>query len=117
MQEITLEPLDLSTIAFRVARRTYSADDLFLAGHRLTRIPVGLSRFASSTSSATLIDLACAACTREIAAANYAWMTAPIPVIFAVVLVPLYLSACIGTAPGILEYRFDLRAHAANSRC
>ncbi len=119
MQEITLEPLDLSVIAFyfllvfiigfRVARRTHSADDLFLAGRRLTWIPIGLSLFASNISSTTLIGLAGAAYTWGIAVANYEWMAAPILVIFAVLLVPLYLEARIGTVPEFLEYRFDRR--------
>jgi SSS family solute:Na+ symporter len=119
MQDITLAPLDLAVIAayfvvvfiigFRVARRTHSADDLFLAGHRLTWIPIGLSLFASNISSTTLIGLAGAAYTWGIAVANYEWMAAPILVIFAIFLIPLYLNARIGTVPEFLEYRFDRR--------
>ena len=119
MQDIALAPLDLSVIAiyfvlvfiigFRVARRTHSDEDLFLAGRRLTWIPIGLSLFASNISSTTLIGLAGAAYTWGIAVANYEWMAAPILVIFAIFLVPLYLNARIGTVPEFLEYRFDRR--------
>ncbi|HYQ73108.1 MAG TPA: sodium/glucose cotransporter 2, partial [Gammaproteobacteria bacterium] len=101
MQNISLEPLDLSIIAvyflvvfiigFTVARRTHDDNDLFLAGRRLTWIPIGLSLFASNISSTTLIGLAGAAYTWGIAVANYEWMAAPILVIFAIYLVPLYL--------------------------
>jgi len=126
MQNISLEPLDLYVIAiyfllvfiigFYVARRTHSADDLFLAGRRLTWIPIGLSLFASNISSTTLIGLAGAAYTWGIAVANDEWMAVPILVIFAIFLVPLYLNARIGTVPEFLEYRFDRRVRLYFSR-
>ena len=63
MQNITLSTLDLAivavyfllvfAIAIRMARRTHSADDLFLAGRRLGWLPIGLSLFASNISSTT----------------------------------------------------------------
>gem|GEM_PF-2857821 len=37
------------------------------------------------------------------------WMAAPILVVFAIVLIPLYLGGCIGTVPEYLERRFDHR--------
>jgi SSS family solute:Na+ symporter len=65
-------------IGFRMARRTHSAEDLFLAGRRLGWLPIGLSLFASNISSTTMIGLAGAAYTWGIAVANYEWMAAPI---------------------------------------
>jgi solute:Na+ symporter, SSS family len=62
-----------------LARRTHSADDLFLAGRRLGWLPIGFSLFASNISSTTLIGLMGAAYTRGIAVANYEWMAAPLP--------------------------------------
>src|SRR5210317_753837 len=117
MQDITLTTIDLAIVAvyfllvfaigFRMARRTHSADDLFLAGRRLGWVPIGLSLFASNISSTTMIGLAGAAYTWGIAVANYEWMAAPILVVFALFLVPLYLNARIGTVPEFLEYRYD----------
>jgi len=94
---------------FQIARRTHDADDLFLAGRRLGWLPIGLSLFASNISSTTLIGLAGAAYSWGIAVANYEWMAAPILVIFAIVLIPLYLGGRIGTVPEYLERRFDHR--------
>lgn len=96
-------------IGFRLARSTHDSDDLFLAGRRLGWLPIGLSLFASNISSTTLIGLAGAAYTWGIAVANYEWMAAPILVVFAVVLIPLYLRGRIGTVPEYLERRFDYR--------
>jgi SSS family solute:Na+ symporter len=91
------------------ARRTRSGDDLFLAGRKLTWVPIGLSLFASNISSTTLIGLAGAAYAWGIAVANYEWMAAPILVLMALVFVPLYLRLRIGTVPEYLEHRFDAR--------
>jgi len=117
VQDITLGTVDLVIVAgyfvvvfaigFTMARRTRSAEDLFLAGRRLGWVPIGLSLFASNISSTTLIGLTGAAYTWGIAVANYEWMAAPILVVFALFLVPLYLDARIGTVPEFLEYRYD----------
>jgi len=96
-------------IGFYLAHRTHDADDLFLAGRRLGWLPIGLSLFASNISSTTLIGLTGAAYTWGIAVANYEWMAAPILVVFAIVLIPLYLRGRIGTVPEYLEHRFDRR--------
>jgi SSS family solute:Na+ symporter len=117
MQGISLSTIDYAiagiyfllvfVIGVRVARRTHTGDDLFLAGRRLGWLPIGLSLFASNISSTTLIGLAGAAYTWGIAVANYEWMAAPILVVFALIMVPLYLNARIGTVPEFLEYRYD----------
>lgn len=119
MQDITLTNTDLIIVAgyfvivfyigLRMAQRTHNAEDLFLAGRRLTWLPIGLSLFASNISSTTLIGLAGAAYTWGIAVVNYEWMAAPILVFFALFMVPLYLNARIGTVPEFLERRFDRR--------
>jgi SSS family solute:Na+ symporter len=69
-----------------------------------------LSLFASNISSTTLIGLAGAAYSWGLAVSNYEWMAAPILVLMALVFVPLYLRARIGTVPEYLELRFDRRA-------
>lgn len=115
-----IAPIDLAIIGLYLlivfaigaylARRTHDPDDLFLAGRRLGWLPVGLSLFASNISSTTLIGLTGAAYTWGIAVANYEWMAAPLLVVFAIILIPLYLRARIGTVPEYLERRFDGRA-------
>jgi SSS family solute:Na+ symporter len=119
MSPTQLSPLDLGFIAAYAllvivigvvtARRTHSGEDLFLAGRRLTWLPIGLSLFASNISSTTLIGLAGAAYAWGIAVANYEWMAAPILVLMALVFAPVYLQLRIGTVPEYLERRFDAR--------
>lgn len=119
MQQPGISPVDLTIIGLyalvvffiglHFARRTHDSTDLFLAGRRLGWFPVGLSLFASNISSTTLIGLTGAAYTWGIAVANYEWMAAPILVVFAVFLMPLYLNGRIGTVPEYLELRFDYR--------
>jgi SSS family solute:Na+ symporter len=119
MDSIELSAVDLALIAVYgivvvvigvvTARRTHSGEDLFLAGRRLTWVPIGFSLFASNISSTTLIGLAGAAYTWGVAVANYEWMAAPILVLMALVFAPVYLRLRIGTVPEYLEHRFDAR--------
>ena len=120
MNAIRIDSIDLAiigayflivfAIGAYLAWRTRSADDLFLAGRRLGWLPIGLSLFASNISSTTLIGLMGAAYTWGLAVANYEWMAAPLLVVFAVFLIPLYLRSRIATVPEFLERRFDWRA-------
>lgn len=102
--------LIVAVIGVVAARRTHDAQDLFLAGRRLHWVPIGLSLFASNISSTTLIGLAGAAYSWGLAVANYEWMAAPVLVLMALVFIPLYLRAQVGTVPEWLEHRFDRRA-------
>jgi SSS family solute:Na+ symporter len=97
-------------IGLRMAKRTHSGDDLFLAGRRLTWIPIGFSLFASNISSTTLVGLTGAAYTWGIAVSNYEWMAAFILVFFAFFFIPYYLNAKITTVPEFLQRRFDRRS-------
>ena len=97
-------------IGLRMARRTHSAEDLFLAGRRLGWIPIGFSLFASNISSTTLVGLSGAAYTWGIAVSNYEWMAAFVLVFFAIFFIPYYLNARITTVPEFLELRFDRRS-------
>ena len=97
-------------IGLRMARRTHSGDDLFLAGRRLGWVPVGFSLFASNISSTTLVGLSGAAYTWGIAVSNYEWMAAFVLVFFAIFFIPYYLNARISTVPEFLERRFDRRS-------
>ncbi|MEJ2575981.1 MAG: sodium/solute symporter [Gammaproteobacteria bacterium] len=119
MDSLTLSQLDLWIIAGYLvavaligalaARRTHTAQDLFLAGRRLGAVPIGLSLFASNISSTTLIGLAGAAYAWGIAVANYEWMAAPVLVFMALLVAPVYLRARITTVPEFFEQRFDPR--------
>ena len=97
-------------IGLRMARRTHSGEDLFLAGRRLGWAPIGFSLFASNISSTTLVGLSGAAYTWGIAVSNYEWMAAFVLVFFAIFFIPYYLSARITTVPEFLERRFDRRS-------
>ena len=97
-------------IGLRMAKRTRSGEDLFLAGRRLGWITIGLSLFASNISSTTLVGLAGAAYTWGIAVSNYEWMAAFVLVFFAIFFIPYYLNARIATVPEFLERRFDRRS-------
>ncbi|MCU7848970.1 MAG: sodium:solute symporter [Candidatus Thiodiazotropha sp. (ex Lucinoma kastoroae)] len=97
-------------IGLRMARRTHSGEDLFLAGRRLGWVPIGFSLFASNISSTTLVGLSGAAYTWGIAVSNYEWMAAFVLVFFAVFFIPYYLNARITTVPEFLERRFDRRS-------
>jgi SSS family solute:Na+ symporter len=97
-------------IGIRMARRTHSGEDLFLAGRRLGWVPIGFSLFASNISSTTLVGLSGAAYTWGIAVSNYEWMAAFVLVFFAIFFIPYYLNARITTVPEFLERRFDRRS-------
>ena len=97
-------------IGLRMARKTRSGEDLFLAGRRLGWIAVGFSLFASNISSTTLVGLSGAAYTWGIAVSNYEWMAAFVLVFFAIFFIPYYLNARITTVPEFLERRFDRRS-------
>lgn len=97
-------------IGLRMAKRTHSGEDFFLAGRRLGWVPVGFSLFASNISSTTLVGLSGAAYTWGIAVSNYEWMAAFVLVFFAIFIIPYYLNARITTVPEFLGRRFDRRS-------
>ena len=120
MPELNLSNLDYAVIGgyfvvvlvigLRMARRTHTGEDLFLAGRRLGWLPIGFSLFASNISSTTLIGLSGAAYVWGIAVSNYEWMAAFVLVFFAVFIIPCYLNSRITTVPEFLECRFDRRS-------
>jgi SSS family solute:Na+ symporter len=97
----------VAVIGYQTAKRTHDADDLFLAGRRLTWLPIGFSLFASNISSSTLIGLMGAAYTWGIAVSNYEWMAAPILVFAVFFIIPVYIQNRISTVPEYLEYRYS----------
>lgn len=87
-----------------------SAGSYFLAGRGTPWFIVGLSLFAASISSTTLIGQTGDAYATGIAVFNYNLTGVWVLVFFAVFLLPLYLKSKIFTIPEFLERRFDSRS-------
>ena len=114
---MALQSLDLSFlvayfalvigIGIKVGRRRLGSADYFLAGRRLGWIVIGLSLFASNISSTTLIGLAGAEYHAGISISAYEWMASVVLVVFAIFVIPAYLSTRIYTVPEYFEKRFN----------
>ncbi|KKL49730.1 hypothetical protein LCGC14_2312600, partial [marine sediment metagenome] len=91
-------------------RKGGSSDDYFLAGRNLTWPMVGLSLFAASVSSSTLIGNSGEGFISGIAVFNYNWISVLVMVFFAVFFLPFYIRSGIFTMPEFLERRFDGRS-------
>ena len=87
-----------------------NAGSYFLAGRGTPWFIIGLSLFAASISSTTLIGQTGDAYATGIAVFNYNLTGVWVLVFFAVFLLPLYLKSKIFTIPEFLERRFDSRA-------
>lgn len=97
-------------IGARLAKRTKTGEDLFLAGRRLTWWAIGFSLFASNISSTTLIGLSGAAYEGGLFVSNYEWMATVVLVFFVLFIAPVFIKNRIATAPEFLEKRFDRRS-------
>lgn len=82
----------------------------FLAGRSMPWWIVGLSLFAASISSTTLIGQSGDAYDTGLAVFNYNLTGIVVMVFFAVFLLPLYIKSRIFTIPEFLERRFDRRS-------
>jgi len=100
-----------------VARRIRGegSEGYFLGGRRLTWPLIGLSFYVSNMSGSTFVALPGSAYNDGINAYNYEWMPAVILVVFAVVMLPMYLRSRVVTAPEYLERRFDARSRVVFS--
>ncbi|BDD02163.1 sodium:solute symporter [Persicobacter psychrovividus] len=87
-----------------------SSQDYFLAGRNMKWPAVGLSLFAASVSSSTLIGQSAEAFKTGIAVYNYQWISILVMVVFATFFLPFYLKSKIFTMPEFLERRFDKRS-------
>ena len=90
--------------------KSSSAGSYFLAGRGTPWFVVGLSLFAASISSTTLIGQTGDAYATGIAVFNYNLTGVWVLVFFAVFLLPLYIKSGIFTIPEFLEKRFDSRS-------
>lgn len=90
--------------------KSSDAGSYFLAGRTMPWWVVGLSLFAASISSTTLIGQSGDAYSTGIAVFNYNLTGVVVMVFFATFLLPLYIKSGIFTIPEFLEKRFDKRS-------
>ncbi|MCL2098325.1 MAG: sodium/solute symporter [Bacteroidales bacterium] len=90
--------------------KSSNSQEYFLAGRSMPWWIVGLSLFAASISSSTLIGQTGDAYHTGIAVFNYNLTGIVVMVFFAVFLLPLYIRSKIFTIPEFLEKRFDKRS-------
>lgn len=82
----------------------------FLAGRNMSWPVVGLSLFAASVSSSTLMGHSGEGFISGIAVFNYNWISVLVMVFFALFFLPFYIKSGIFTMPEFLERRFDKRS-------
>jgi SSS family solute:Na+ symporter len=87
--------------------RGEGSEGYFLGGRRLTWPLIGLSFYVSNMSGSTFVALPGSAYHDGINAYNYEWMPALILIVFAIVMLPLFLRSRVVTAPEYLEKRYD----------
>ena len=90
--------------------KSSDAGSYFLAGRTMPWWVVGLSLFAASISSTTLIGQSGDSYSTGIAVFNYNLTGVVVMVFFATFLLPLYIKSKIFTIPEFLEKRFDKRS-------
>lgn len=90
--------------------KSSNASSYFLAGKTMPWFVVGLSLFAASISSTTLIGQTGDAYHTGIAVFNYNLTGVLVMVFFAIFLLPLYIKSGIFTIPEFLEKRFDRKS-------
>lgn len=90
--------------------KSSDSQSYFLAGRSMPWWVVGLSLFAASISSTTLIGQSGDAYDTGLAVFNYNLTGIVVMVFFAVFLLPLYIKSGIFTIPEFLEKRFDRRS-------
>ncbi|MCC4226803.1 sodium:solute symporter [Zunongwangia profunda] len=90
--------------------KTENSDDYFLAGRNLSWPMIGLSLFAASVSSSTLMGHSGEGFISGIAVFNYNWISVLVLAFFATFFLPFYIRSGIFTMPEFLERRFDGRS-------
>ena len=108
----------LSIVAFMVFTITYAlkksknkdAAGYFLAGKSQNWFVVGVSLFAASVSSSTLLGSSGEGFISGIAVFNYSLGAVFIMVFMALFFLPFYIKTGIYTIPGYLERRYDSRS-------
>lgn len=119
MDFTSIQPLDAAIIVLYLLfiiwwglrhGKSSDAGSYFLAGRTMPWWVVGLSLFAASISSTTLIGQSGDAYHTGIAVFNYNLTGVVVMIFFATFLLPLYIRSGIFTIPEFLERRFDKRS-------
>lgn len=90
-----------------------NAEDYFLAARALPWYLIGFSFFASNMSGASFVGLMGASYEHGLVVFHYEWTAALVLIIFALVMLPVFLRARLFTVPEYLEARFDRRSRWA----
>jgi len=110
--DITIIVIFIVFIVWYALRNGKSGDSAsyFLAGRDMPWPVVGLSLFAASVSSSTLMGHSGEGFISGIAVFNYNWISVLVMVFFALFFLPFYIKSGIFTMPEFLERRFDKRS-------
>ncbi len=90
--------------------KSSDSDSYFLAGRNMTWPVIGLSLFAASVSSSTLMGHSGEGFISGIAVFNYNWISVLVMVFFGLFFLPFYIKSGIFTMPEFLERRFDKKS-------
>ncbi|TLX75610.1 sodium/solute symporter [Labilibacter sediminis] len=90
--------------------KSSDSDSYFLAGRSMTWPVIGLSLFAASVSSSTLMGHSGEGFISGIAVFNYNWISVLVMVFFGLFFLPFYIKSGIFTMPEFLERRFDKKS-------
>lgn len=119
MESLSISAIDIAIIAVYLVfiiwwglrhGKSQNAGSYFLAGRSMPWWIIGLSLFAASISSTTLIGQTGDAYDTGIAVFNYNLTGVLVLVFFATFLLPLYIKSGIFTIPEFLEKRFDKKS-------
>ena len=90
-------------------------DNYFLAGRALPWYLIGLSLYASNMSGSSFVGLMGAAYGHGLTVFHYEWTAALVLLVFAAIILPVFLRNRIVTVTEYLELRFDRRARLVYS--
>lgn len=90
-------------------------DGYFLAGRALPWYLIGLSFYASNMSGSSFVGLMGAAYGHGLTVFHYEWTAALVLVVFAAIILPVFLRNRIVTVTEYLEHRFDRRTRLVYS--
>jgi SSS family solute:Na+ symporter len=110
--DIAIIAISMGFIIWWALKKGKSSDSksYFLAGRSMSWGVVGLSLFAASISSTTLIGQTGDAYSTGIAVFNYNLIGVVVMVFFALFILPIYINSGIFTIPEFLERRFNSRS-------
>jgi solute:Na+ symporter, SSS family len=125
MPEFDLQAIDLAIIGlyivgilfigFWVGRKKEDSEGFFLAGRGMSWPLVGFALISANFSGSLYLGLAGAGYDQGIAVWNYEWMATLVLLVFAILILPIYLQSKISTVPEFLERRYDTKSRKAFS--